>query len=371
MNILIISYEFPPFVGGAGTVAYRLAETLTENDIKVTVLTEYSSKRTENYVSDINIIQVKSIKKLRPYSYWKELKNINLASFNKIVINDMQSALIASLFFPNNLLAKSVVYLHGSEPEKFFLKQSKLIKLLNVQKRYIRVLERCENIIAVSDYMKVKFLKYTKLNYLEEKIKVIKNSIDKSTFYYDPINIHVKYDISLDKKILISSGRIIKEKGYLDKYTIFKRLKSNGAKYHWIIVGEGPYLKELRDFAINDGIQSDITFTGAVNPAELRKIYSSSDVFWLLSNLEESFGLVYLEAIFCGTPAIGRNIAGVKETVVDGETGYLVKDNEECYEILYHEAFKEISKNNIKKYIESLKENDKEIIKVFNDLLLN
>jgi D-inositol-3-phosphate glycosyltransferase len=70
-----------------------------------------------------------------------------------------------------------------------------------------------------------------------------------------------------------------------------------------------------------------VTFVGSRGRQELRYYYSAADVF-ALTPWYEPFGITPLEAMACGTPVIGSAVGGIKATVLDGETGFLVRPND-------------------------------------------
>ena len=81
----------------------------------------------------------------------------------------------------------------------------------------------------------------------------------------------------------------------------------------------------------------------------LRDFYSNSDVFWLLSNFDESLPLVYIEAQTCGCPVIGRNKGGVRETI-SKNSGFLVENEFEAFQILKNKEYLKLKKENIIKF---------------------
>ena len=87
--------------------------------------------------------------------------------------------------------------------------------------------------------------------------------------------------------------------------------------------GEDGELRRLKSLATELGVESRTTFSGTVEQAELPVYYSAADVF-ALPSYYESFGLVALEAMACGTPVIASRVGGPKSFITSGETGYLV-----------------------------------------------
>ena len=72
-----------------------------------------------------------------------------------------------------------------------------------------------------------------------------------------------------------------------------------------------------------EGVADRVTFVGSRSRDELKYYYSAADVF-VTTPWYEPFGITPLEAMACGTPVVGSNVGGIKFTVRDGETGYLV-----------------------------------------------
>src|SRR5205085_12063424 len=72
-----------------------------------------------------------------------------------------------------------------------------------------------------------------------------------------------------------------------------------------------------------EGVGDRVLFVGRRPRAALRCYYSAADLF-LTTPWYEPFGITPLEAMACGTPVIGANVGGIKFSVRDGETGYLV-----------------------------------------------
>ena len=82
-------------------------------------------------------------------------------------------------------------------------------------------------------------------------------------------------------------------------------------------------LDRLRRLAGELGIAHRVTFTGALKQRELPGYYAAADVF-VLPSYSESFGLVALEAMACGTPVVASRVGGLKTFIRDGQTGYLI-----------------------------------------------
>jgi D-inositol-3-phosphate glycosyltransferase len=71
------------------------------------------------------------------------------------------------------------------------------------------------------------------------------------------------------------------------------------------------------------GLGDRVQFVGAIDQRQLRAYYSAADVT-VVPSWYESFGLVALESMACGTPVVASRVGGLATTVRDGETGHLV-----------------------------------------------
>ena len=142
-------------------------------------------------------------------------------------------------------------------------------------------------------------------------------------------------NIAPDAKILLQLGRMVQRKGVDNVIKALSHLRSNGCDCQLIIVGgEGdssqfdhdPEIKRLKSIASDEGVLDRIIFAGRKCRSELKYYYSAADIF-ITTPWYEPFGITPLEAMACGTPVIGANVGGIKHSVADGKTGFLVPPN--------------------------------------------
>jgi phosphatidylinositol alpha-1,6-mannosyltransferase len=97
-----------------------------------------------------------------------------------------------------------------------------------------------------------------------------------------------------------------------------------------LLVSGGPYRKKLERLAAEQGVASDVVFTGSVPWAELPAHYAAGDVYAMPCRTRaggldvEGLGIVYLEASATGLPVVGGDSGGAPDAVLAGETGYVV-----------------------------------------------
>ncbi len=344
MKILIFSHEFPPDVGGAGVVALENAESLSQLGYDIDVLTR-KVDIAPVLSPKINYISTPVIPKLWFLSYFEA---VDFSQYDLIFLNDIGAIYSAGLLFPKKLLSKCVCFLHGSEPEYVYEAPSLVRKLTFFKHFYSCALKRSRYIVSPSKYMKTKFLSRCSLDVSEDKIVVSYAGANASAFYRrDSSCLRKKLDISPESIVLLSVGRITVDKGYLEMYEVFKKVvQVIGFDLHWVIVGSGKLAQTLSSMVVDSNLDDKVHFIDPVERSELAFFYSGADLFWLLSNHEESFGLVYLEAQMCGLPAVGRNKGGVSEAISE-KGGVLVEFPEECVPIIKDQSWRKFSPQSV------------------------
>jgi D-inositol-3-phosphate glycosyltransferase len=129
-------------------------------------------------------------------------------------------------------------------------------------------------------------------------------------------------------KIILFVGRIERLKG-ID--TIIRALPYLvEIKPKLIIVGEDGNRKgemdSLKNIAENLGVSEAINFSGLIDYHKLPLFYNAADVS-VLPSYYESFGLVTLESLACGTPVVATDVGDSRNIIIQGETGYILSEN--------------------------------------------
>lgn len=134
------------------------------------------------------------------------------------------------------------------------------------------------------------------------------------------------WNVPSDEILLGTVARLIPIKAIhilLLGYAKFKATTTKKTKL--MIVGSGPLEPELRKLALKLGIDKSTIFTGFLEDIPI--VMQSIDIF-LLTSIEEGFGLVIIEAMSAKKPVISTNVSAISNIVIDNKTGYLVPAND-------------------------------------------
>jgi glycosyltransferase involved in cell wall biosynthesis len=153
-----------------------------------------------------------------------------------------------------------------------------------------------------------------------ERLKLFPRGIDTALFtpaHRNPAFFE-KYGKKPGELGLLYVGRISKEKNIDVAVSAVRKLASEGFPVRLLMVGDGPYLRELRQEV------PEACFTGYLRSAELATAYASGDIF-VFPSTTDTFGNVVLEAKAAGLPCVVSNRGGPCELVNDGVDGFIAR----------------------------------------------
>lgn len=121
---------------------------------------------------------------------------------------------------------------------------------------------------------------------------------------------------------IISVCRLLKLK-QIDKVIIaLSKLKKEGIKWKYTIIGEGPEKQRLKKLTAHYQLEKQITFYGQMPREKVFEHLGNNDIF-VMPSYNETFGLVFLEAMANGCIVIGAKMWGIDGIVKNEENGFL------------------------------------------------
>jgi D-inositol-3-phosphate glycosyltransferase len=171
-----------------------------------------------------------------------------------------------------------------------------------------------------------------------KKITIVPCGFNPKEFYpIDADEARAQLGLKKDERILLQLGRIVPRKGIDNVIRAVGRLPAKvRATTRLVVVGGDtdapdpvitPEFARLQKIAEEEKVAGLVTFTGRRCRDVLRYYYAAADVF-ITTPWYEPFGITPLEAMACGTPVIGANVGGIKYSVANGKTGFLVPPND-------------------------------------------
>ncbi len=160
-----------------------------------------------------------------------------------------------------------------------------------------------------------------------DKIHRIPLGVDTGFFKPEPRNSDFSRRFNLDDRlVLLYVGRIHPIKGLETLIKCFSVISRNHPSTLLLLAGpENEYSRNLQALAQRLGVARDVIFTGRLVGEDLKNAYNTC-VCLILPSKYEVFGLALLEAGACAKPCVAAATGGAEEIIVDGRTGFVMRD---------------------------------------------
>ena len=186
-------------------------------------------------------------------------------------------------------------------------------------------IEMADALIAVSEETKEDVIKH--FNVDENKVKVIYNGINLQQYVQTSESSTLdEYKVDKNKPYVLFVGRITRQKGIIHLVNAIKYIDPDTQIVLCAGAPDTPEIGKEMESAVNEVKKSRdnvIWIDKMVTKEEIIQLYSHADVFCCPS-IYEPFGIINIEAMACNTAVVASAVGGIKEVVVDGETGILV-----------------------------------------------
>lgn len=335
--------------GGQNVYVAELAKHLAASGQQVDIFTRMDDPNLPKVIeweNNIRVIHVKAgpvsvVPKEELLQYMPEFKEdmvkfieLEKLNYNLIHANFFMSGLVAMwikelLNIPFVITFHALGYvrqLHQGKSDRFPPER------IDIERQ---IVQNADAVIAECPQDKSDLIEY--YGATDERITVIPCGFSNKEFH--PIDRETACSIvGLDssEKIMLQLGRMVPRKGVDNVVRSLQYLKNCSNKFRLVVVGGEtddpnpmtcPELARLQTIARESGVEEKVTFVGRKTRDMLKYFYNAADVF-ISTPWYEPFGITPLEAMACGTPVIGSNVGGIKFSVADGETGFLVPPND-------------------------------------------
>jgi glycosyltransferase involved in cell wall biosynthesis len=285
---------------------------LQERGVKVSFLT-YGRRQDLQYLKRLQGINILSnrwnfpnhwYEKLVPFLHASALRHADVYKSNQT--NGAEIALRAARFWHKPFIARCGYM--WSEFAEFQAKQEEYRQANQIEKL---VFSRARKVIVTTPEMQKYAINHYTLE--PEKVTVIPNFV--------LVDLFSKANVNPQSNRICFVGRMSEQKN------LFSLLEAcKGLDIELVLIGEGPLRTSLQDFARQSGI--NVTMPGNIPHHQLPDAIRQSAIFALVSYYE-GHPKVLLEAMACGLCVLGTESPGIREQIIHGETGWLVRADAE------------------------------------------
>lgn len=278
MRILIGSHLFTPSVGGIETMSLLLAKAFVArgHEVRVTTLTPSEHKNDDH---GLIVVRCPNRKELQAQVSWSEIcfhNNISLSQAGPI-LRSLRPWVITT--------------------QTWIARQD---KTLGWREHLKRLLLRRAHSVAISRAV---------ADSLPVKSTIIPNCYDDSVFHENGS------EGREDKRELIFAGRLVSDKGVDLALDALALLAKQGLRPQLTITGDGPEKSRLETAVDRLGLQSQVTFTGALKGQALAQEFRKHRIQLVPSRWAEPFGIVALEGAACGCFVLGSQEGGLADAI--------------------------------------------------------
>lgn len=357
MKVLMLGWELPPLqVGGLGMICYELVKELSRRNIPVTYIMPLGPNNAHSEFARLivaekhylgkhiksNIISIPGafMPYQSPEDYEKayQLRLLKRKNNGKVtkedlygpnlpieidlyakrvynIVSDLDFDIIhahdwltypAAIGIADKIGKPLVVHIHNTIYDRYLGNSSQWERDIEYNG-----LKRADIVIAVSHYIKKTIV--DKYGIDPNKVRVIhhaKNTLIGNLKDLTPPNFK-------DKKVVLFTGRVTIQKGVEYLIMAAKKVLEKRKDVIFVILGGGdpPYLKRMMNLTAQLGISKNVLFNGRHYSLEEGKaLYKIADCY-VMPSVSEPFGIVPMEAMKYGTPAIVSKQSGVSEAL--------------------------------------------------------
>ncbi|HMB30630.1 MAG TPA: glycosyltransferase [Desulfohalobiaceae bacterium] len=384
LRIAMFTNNYLPFIGGVPISIYRLLAGLKSLGQEIKLFAPAYKELSHNPLEE-DVFRCKTI------LYYSKFNNLPIPNKFSTKIKKTFKEFkpeIVHLHHPFWMgrkglrLAKKynlpVIYTYHTRFEKYAhyaIISSTIFRTVVAHYMVKRFADKCDGII-VPTYSTEEYLRNLGVSTL---VETIPTGID--TGKYDDLQesklkeTREKY-VQEGERLLISVSRLTKEKNI---YFLLQGLQQvaliSSTPFKCLIIGDGPELQGLKDYARQMGIDKLLYFLGQIEHEAIPVYYAASDIF-AFSSTSETQGMVILEAMAGGTPSVAVRSSGIADAIQNNYNGF--KTSEDIFEwsktvsylIDNNQALERMSKN-AKNYAQmfSLEKTAKKVLEFYSRVL--
>lgn len=322
LNVLMVSDDFYPSVGGIAAHVLEISRAISALGHNVVLLTKiYDPKNElpeEVYVGNVRVVRVR-------VSNRRKIRALEFMYKGRRKIKQLLEEDVFQVIHWHKLIADSVITKIPFDGVKIFTNHSSTFLNWYAQKKFTRcrvLLGHMDGVIAPSSELTSKIAMVLP----KKAARNISNGVDVSKFYPDKMMrrvMRLKLGYEASDKVVMIARRLEEKNGVLYFTKAIPKMLANNPTIQILIVGSGSQEAAIRTFIEENDMEERVTIvTGVMNP-EMPHYFNAADVV-VLPSLMEATSIAGLEAMACGKPLVGTSVGGIPEIISPHETGLLV-----------------------------------------------
>lgn len=326
----MLTWEYPPrIVGGLSRAVEGLSEALVKQGVEVWVITLPHPGSVEyEVINGVKVVRAKShyldrgdfLGSVQEFNFTfleSALSRIKLPSLPHIIHSHDWLCAYAAFVLKYGYKRPLIATIHATEHGRNHGIYTDMQRYINSVE--LNLVKRADRVITCSNFMKEEVINL--FGQSAEKVITIPNGINKDKYRVEFDKISFRRNYAPDnEKIIFYVGRMVREKGLEVLIDAAPLILKDHPESKFLIVGSGGEINSLKRRTQYLGIEDEFYFTGYVDDETLTKIYNVVDVA-VFPSLYEPFGIVALEAMAAGVPAVVSDTGGFREIIQPGVNG--------------------------------------------------
>lgn len=345
MRIGLFTDAYPPFINGVSTSVLMLKQGLEKLGHKVYVVTvndeSFSYKEEDGVlkipsfpigIMDFRQSGIYPIRALKIIKKWKldvihTHTEFSIGTFARLISKQFNIPLVHTY---HTMYEEYIYYITKGY---FDIASKKLVEYLTL----FLCDKTIDELIVPTKKAKELFKEKYKV---KRDVHVIPSGIDATRFYLENIDVkqvdQIKKEIGIKPRdfVVLYVGRIAKEKNIGFLINNFKKVLKLIPKAKFVIVGDGPDIKDLIELTNKNKLNKSVTFVGKVPWKDVPKYYALCNVF-VTASTSETQGLTVIEAMGASKPVVAIKDESFELVITDKKDSLLFNDEKEFINCIY------------------------------------
>lgn len=337
MKILIATDVYKPVINGVVISTFNLYEQLKKRGHDVKILT-LSNTRGSQKLGDVYFVGSFPVRvypqarmTVKPYHHF--IKEI--IEWKPDIIHTQSE--FTTCFYARQIANKlnvPLVHTYHTMYEDYthYLIPSKRMgkKAVAIMSKYI--LDKADEVIVPTNKVMGALKSYgVKRKIIEIPTGISLDKFSQELEFSEKAALKKQYGIKDSDKVLVTIGRLGKEKNIHELIDLMKPLSKTNNQVKLLIVGDGPVRQLLENQVSGLHLEGTVFFTGMVPQEDVHKYYHMGDVF-ISASTSETQGLTYIEAMASGLPLICRKDECLVDVVDEGINGFTFENQTDFIE---------------------------------------